>query len=56
MANPLTGKAMAAEVPSGSMPKIASAARSPAGGLVQRLSHVDKPASGKSRNMKVAVD
>ena len=53
MVSPLTGKAMAAEVPAGSAHKPAAG---PAG-LVQRLSHIDKPAApGKARNLKVAVD
>ena len=61
LANPLTGKAMAAEVPRDGGRKLAAAARNATGqsasaGLVQRLSHVDRPAAGKARNMKVAVD
>lgn len=56
LANPLTGKAMAAEVPKVGVRKIADARGSAGGGLVQRLSHIDKPASGKTRNLKVAVD
>ncbi len=51
LANPLTGKAMAAEVPRDGGGKLAGSA-----GLVQRLSHVDRPVSGTPRNMKVAVD
>lgn len=55
LANPLTGKAMAAEMPKVDGRKLASAGVG--GGLVQRLSHVDKPAAGaKARSMKVAVD
>ena len=54
MVNPLTGKAMAAEVPADGVRK---AAATDSVGLVQRLSHVDKPiAPGKARNLKVAVD
>ena len=56
LANPLTGKALAAEVPKDNVRRIADARGAAGGGLVQRLSHIDKPASGKTRNLKVAVD
>ncbi len=53
MVNPLTGKAMAAEVPAASARKDTAGAA----GLVQRLSHVEKPTvPGKARNLKVAID
>lgn len=56
LVNPLTGRAMAAEVKRDTVRVAAVGKPAGAAGLVQRLSHVDKPTSGHARNLKVAID
>lgn len=56
LVNPLTGRAMAAEVRQDTVHRAVAGKAIGSAGLVQRLSHVDKPVTDRARNLKVAID
>ncbi|MES2493942.1 MAG: hypothetical protein V4579_11770 [Pseudomonadota bacterium] len=56
LANPLTGRALAAELPNDTLRGIAAASEPAGGAVVQRLSYVEKPRAARPHDRKAAAD